>query len=69
MSFVKVRFALSSSSTFCRTDKEGESELFYHSILELLEDPDEVEEVKALLAWWDRYALMFHKSLPLSHDG
>ncbi|TEB21637.1 hypothetical protein FA13DRAFT_1757488 [Coprinellus micaceus] len=50
----QIRFALSSSSTFCRTNKDGESELFYHSILELLEDPDEIEEVKALLAWWDK---------------
>ncbi|KAJ3523461.1 hypothetical protein NMY22_g11433 [Coprinellus aureogranulatus] len=59
----QVRFALSSASTFCRTDKEGESELFYHSILEVLEDPDEVEEVKALLAWWDR------KVFPAASNG
>ncbi|KAJ3514482.1 hypothetical protein NMY22_g14718 [Coprinellus aureogranulatus] len=59
----QVRFALSSSSTFCRTDKDGESELFYHSILEILEDPDEAEEVKALLAWWNR------KVFPAASNG
>jgi len=51
---VQVRFALCSSSTFSRTDKVTDSETFYTSILSLLEDPDEKEEVDALLTWWNR---------------
>ncbi|KAF6741086.1 hypothetical protein DFP72DRAFT_863184 [Ephemerocybe angulata] len=35
----QVRFALSSASVFSRTDRETDSETFYTSILELLEDP------------------------------
>jgi hypothetical protein len=34
-----------------------DSESFYASIITLLEDPDEQEEVHLLLAWWDRYEL------------
>ncbi|TEB33287.1 hypothetical protein FA13DRAFT_1577938, partial [Coprinellus micaceus] len=49
----QVRFALSSASVFCRTDKETDSETFYTSILELFEDPEEQDEVKDLLAWWN----------------
>ncbi|KAG1829676.1 hypothetical protein EV424DRAFT_1470688 [Suillus variegatus] len=40
----QVRFSLSSSSVFSRTDTVTDSETFYHSILDLLEDPDECEE-------------------------
>jgi hypothetical protein len=32
-----------------------DSERFYSSILDLLEDPNEQEEVNALLMWWNRY--------------
>ncbi|KAF8956821.1 hypothetical protein BDZ97DRAFT_1763403 [Flammula alnicola] len=49
-----ARFALSSSSVFNRTDTTTDSERFYNSILELLEDPDETSEVNNLLAWWNR---------------
>ena len=49
----KVRFALSSAGIFCRTDKETDSETFYTSVLELLEDPEEQCEVKDLVAWWN----------------
>jgi hypothetical protein len=31
-----------------------DSERFYTSILDLLEDPDEAGEVDSLLQWWDR---------------
>ncbi|TEB15224.1 hypothetical protein FA13DRAFT_1651268, partial [Coprinellus micaceus] len=48
-----IRFALSSTSVFCRTDKEMDSETFYMSILELFKDPEEQDEVKDLLAWWN----------------
>ncbi|KAG1899887.1 uncharacterized protein F5891DRAFT_953184, partial [Suillus fuscotomentosus] len=48
----QVRFSLSSSSVFSRTDMVTDSENFYHSILDLLEDPDESEEVVELMTWW-----------------
>ncbi|KAG2740827.1 hypothetical protein P692DRAFT_201842410 [Suillus brevipes Sb2] len=49
-----VRFALSSSSVFSRTDTTTDSETFYHSLLDLLGDPDESKEVDELLTWWNR---------------
>ncbi|KAG2737560.1 hypothetical protein P692DRAFT_20761451 [Suillus brevipes Sb2] len=49
-----VRFSLSSSSVFSRTDTVTDSENFYHSILDLLEDPDESQEVVDLMTWWTR---------------
>ncbi|KAG1893986.1 uncharacterized protein F5891DRAFT_962141, partial [Suillus fuscotomentosus] len=50
----QVRFALSSSSVFSRTDTSTDSETFYHSLLDLFEDPDESKEVDELLTWWNR---------------
>ncbi|KAG1732469.1 hypothetical protein EDD22DRAFT_982534 [Suillus occidentalis] len=50
----QIRFALSSSSVFLRTDTITDSENFYHSILDLLEDPNENEEVVDLMMWWTR---------------
>ncbi|KAG1851802.1 hypothetical protein C8R48DRAFT_749959 [Suillus tomentosus] len=50
----QIRFSLSSSSVFSRTDTVTDSENFYHSILDLLEDPDESEEVCDLMMWWTR---------------
>ncbi|KAG1874035.1 hypothetical protein C8R48DRAFT_769424 [Suillus tomentosus] len=50
----QVRFALTSSSVFSRTDTTTDSETFYHSLLDLLEDPDESKEVDELLMWWNR---------------
>ncbi|KAJ2911745.1 hypothetical protein MD484_g8668, partial [Candolleomyces efflorescens] len=50
----QVRFALCSSSVFSRTDRESDSETFYQTVLELLEDPEEEEEVKELLKFWDQ---------------
>ncbi|KAG2059277.1 hypothetical protein BDR06DRAFT_979902 [Suillus hirtellus] len=50
----QVRFALSSSSVFSWTDTTTDSEMFYHSLLDLLEDPEESQEVDELLTWWNR---------------
>ncbi|KAJ3533220.1 hypothetical protein NMY22_g7421 [Coprinellus aureogranulatus] len=50
----QLRFALSSASVFCRTDKETDSETFYTSVLELFEDPEEQDEVRDLIEWWNR---------------
>ncbi|KAG2094638.1 uncharacterized protein F5147DRAFT_584979 [Suillus discolor] len=51
---MQVRFSLSSSSVFSRTDTVTNSENFYHSILDLLEDPEESQEVVDLMIWWTR---------------
>ncbi|KAG2143874.1 hypothetical protein BD769DRAFT_1661263 [Suillus cothurnatus] len=51
-SMKSVCFSLSSSSVFSRTDTVMDSENFYHSILDLLEDPDESQEVVDLMTWW-----------------
>lgn len=54
----QVRFALSSSPVFTRTDTATDSENFYLTILDLLENPDEAEEVSELLKWWNRYVFL-----------
>jgi hypothetical protein len=51
---LQVRFALSSSPVFSRTDTATDSERFYNSILDLFFDSEEQEEVNDLLAWWNR---------------
>ncbi|KAG1741378.1 hypothetical protein EDD22DRAFT_982206 [Suillus occidentalis] len=53
----QVRFALSSSSIFSCMDTITDSENFYHSILDLLEDPDEIGEVTDLMTWWTQFVL------------
>jgi hypothetical protein len=54
ISSAQVRFALSSSATFTRSDTITDSERFYNSILQFLEDADEKNEVDVLLVWWNR---------------
>ncbi|KAH6908698.1 hypothetical protein BKA70DRAFT_1103234, partial [Coprinopsis sp. MPI-PUGE-AT-0042] len=49
----QVRFALSSSPTFSRTDLVTDSERFYGSVIEVFTDCDYEENVRELLAWWD----------------
>jgi hypothetical protein len=49
---------LSSSPVFSRTDTTTDSERFYFTVLDLLEDIEEQVEVNELLAWWDRYELI-----------
>lgn len=39
---------------FSRTDTITDSERFYNSLLEFLDDVDEKEEVAKLLIWWNR---------------
>ncbi|KAG1813378.1 hypothetical protein EV424DRAFT_1473468 [Suillus variegatus] len=48
----QVWFSLCSSSVFSWTDTVTDSENFYISILDLLEDPDESQEVADLMTWW-----------------
>ncbi|KAH6897814.1 hypothetical protein BKA70DRAFT_1116106 [Coprinopsis sp. MPI-PUGE-AT-0042] len=50
----QVQFSLTSASIFSCSDAETDSETFYNSVLDLLEDPEEQEEVKDLLSWWDK---------------
>jgi hypothetical protein len=42
-------------NVFSRNDRQADSERFYNSILEFLEDEDEETDVVALLEWWNRY--------------
>lgn len=52
---LQARFALTSSPTFTRSDTVTDSERFYSSILDYLEDPDEQDEVDGLMVWWNQY--------------
>ena len=47
------KFSLSSLPVFSRTDTVTDSEHFYNSILDLLEDVEEVQEVDDLISWWN----------------
>ncbi|KAF8833840.1 hypothetical protein BDN67DRAFT_992770 [Paxillus ammoniavirescens] len=47
-------FALTSAQVFSHTDLITDSEHFHCSIVELLEDPEEKDEVDQLLMWWNR---------------
>ncbi|KAH7918541.1 hypothetical protein BV22DRAFT_1108331 [Leucogyrophana mollusca] len=53
-SITYVCFALSSLPVFSRTDTVTDSERFYNTLQDLLEDPEEKEEVDQLLVWWNR---------------
>lgn len=51
----QLRFALTSSSVFCRSDTSTDSERFYNSVLDFLDDPNEKDDVDALIDWWNWY--------------
>ena len=51
---MQARFSLTSAQVFSRTDLITDSERFYNTIMELLEDPEEREEVDQLMMWWNR---------------
>ncbi|KAF8838676.1 hypothetical protein BDN67DRAFT_991205 [Paxillus ammoniavirescens] len=50
----QTRFALTSAQVFSHTDLVTDSEHFYCSVVELLEDPEEKDEVNQFLMWWNR---------------
>lgn len=50
----QVHFALSSAGIFLRSDKITNSEQFYTSLFDILDDPREKKEVDDLLGWWNR---------------
>jgi hypothetical protein len=54
---MQVRFALSSSPVFSRTDTVTDSERFYTTVLDLFDDIEEQVEVNDLETWWNRYGL------------
>jgi len=56
----QARFALTSAQVFSCTDLVTNLERFYTSILDLLDDPDEKDEVDQLLMWWNRYVLIMN---------
>jgi hypothetical protein len=43
-----------------RSDAATDSEWFYNSLLEFLEDPDEKADVDALVVWWNRSVFQPH---------
>ncbi|KIM60338.1 hypothetical protein SCLCIDRAFT_26681, partial [Scleroderma citrinum Foug A] len=49
----QVCFALTSTQVFSCTDLVTDSERFYNSITELLDETDEKDEVDQLLTWWN----------------
>lgn len=51
---LQIRFSLTSSPMFSRTDTVTDLERFYNSILDFFDDVDEKEEVDELLTWWNR---------------
>jgi hypothetical protein len=60
----EARFALTSAQVFSRTDLVTDSERFYTSIMDLLDDHEEKEEVDQLILWWNRY---LQYAVSLSH--
>lgn len=52
--YYQVRFALSSAGNWSRTDKVTDSENFYYSLLEALDDPANAPHATEILVWWDK---------------
>ena len=48
----QLLFALS-SSLVCRTDTTTDSERFYNTVLDFLDNPDKKPNVNELLDWWN----------------
>ncbi|KIM64222.1 hypothetical protein SCLCIDRAFT_23572 [Scleroderma citrinum Foug A] len=59
----QARFALTLVQVFSRTDLITNSERFYTSILNLLDDTDEKDEVDQLLMWWNRQIFPLYADL------
>jgi hypothetical protein len=52
--YKQVRFALSSSPVFSRTDLITDSERFYTSVIDTFTEREEQAHVEELLEWWNR---------------
>jgi hypothetical protein len=57
------------SPVFSRTDTTTNSKWFYITVLDLLEDIEEQEEVNKLLMWWNRYEMTSTLFLLLTNTG
>ncbi|KIM57880.1 hypothetical protein SCLCIDRAFT_129522, partial [Scleroderma citrinum Foug A] len=51
---MQAHFALTSTQVFSCTDHVTDSKCFYNTILKLLEDPEEKDEVNQLMTWWNQ---------------
>jgi len=58
----QLRFSLSSSSVFCRSDTSTDLERFYESVFDFLNDPDEKEDVADLMNWWNWWLFSIYTS-------
>ncbi|KAF8833338.1 hypothetical protein BDN67DRAFT_992856 [Paxillus ammoniavirescens] len=56
-------FALTSAQVFSCTDLVTDSERFYNSIMELLNDADEKDEVDQLLIWWNQQVFPLYSDI------
>ncbi|KAG6909311.1 hypothetical protein DXG01_001110 [Tephrocybe rancida] len=56
----QVRFALTSASQWSRSDKVTDSENFYTSLLDVLENPIHNDNSVQLLVWWDSKIFPHH---------
>ncbi|KAF8835105.1 hypothetical protein BDN67DRAFT_1015840 [Paxillus ammoniavirescens] len=56
-------FALTSAQVFSRTDLVTDSECFYNSIMELLNDADEKDEFDQLLSWWNQQVFPLYSDI------
>ena len=65
---IAAHFILTSAQVFSCTDLVTDSKCFYTSILELLLDPDEKEEVHQLLIWWNRYGPSLYVDTMLKNE-
>jgi hypothetical protein len=61
-STTQVCFTLSSASTFSHSDTVTDSEVFYISLFDVLDDIREGREVRNLIDWWNR-SLVFCSNL------
>ncbi|KAF9241133.1 hypothetical protein BU15DRAFT_45179, partial [Melanogaster broomeanus] len=59
----QARFGLTSAQVFSRTDHVTDSERFYNSILDLLDDDNEKDEVDQLLTWWNRQVFPLYSDI------
>ena len=64
---MQAHFSLTSAQVFSHMDHVTNSECFYNSILELLEEREERDEVNQLMTWWNRYIRNLIESTSLTN--
>ncbi|KIM58664.1 hypothetical protein SCLCIDRAFT_127641 [Scleroderma citrinum Foug A] len=68
----QAHFTLTAAQVFSQMDLVTDSECFYNSILELLDDPKEKDKVDQLLTWWNRQVFpiyMGNKHIPSQNSA